>query len=94
MVRRVARRRLGSRASLAGWPAAAAVAGTAGAGRARADSVTRSPSASRISWSRSISGISLESPQLATEFGSKAGDDRWDDESERALAATRRGEPP
>jgi len=29
----------------------------------------------------------LESPQLATEFGSKAGDDRWDDESERALAA-------
>jgi uncharacterized protein (DUF885 family) len=27
------------------------------------------------------------SPQLATEFGSKAGDDRWDDTSERALAA-------
>ena len=28
-----------------------------------------------------------ESPQLATEFGSKQGEDRWDDESERALAA-------
>jgi uncharacterized protein (DUF885 family) len=27
------------------------------------------------------------SPQLATEFGSKAGDDRWDDTSEPALAA-------
>jgi uncharacterized protein (DUF885 family) len=27
------------------------------------------------------------SPQLATEFGSKAGDDRWDDLSESALAA-------
>ena len=27
------------------------------------------------------------SPQLATEFGSKAGDDRWDDTSESALAA-------
>src|ERR1700731_4246114 len=27
------------------------------------------------------------SPQLATEFGSKAGDDRWDDTSEAALAA-------
>jgi uncharacterized protein (DUF885 family) len=27
------------------------------------------------------------SPQLATEFGSKAGDDRWDDTSEKALAA-------
>jgi uncharacterized protein (DUF885 family) len=27
------------------------------------------------------------SPQLATEFGSKAGDDRWDDSSESALAA-------
>jgi uncharacterized protein (DUF885 family) len=27
------------------------------------------------------------SPQLATEFGSKAGNDRWDDTSERALAA-------
>jgi uncharacterized protein (DUF885 family) len=26
------------------------------------------------------------SPQLATEFGSKTGDDRWDDTSERALA--------
>src|SRR6202789_3512206 len=29
----------------------------------------------------------IESPELATEFGSKAGYDRWDDESERALAA-------
>src|ERR1700761_6316758 len=29
----------------------------------------------------------LDSPELATEFGSKAGDDRWDDESERALSA-------
>jgi len=29
----------------------------------------------------------IESPQLATEFGSKAGYDRWDDESERALTA-------
>jgi uncharacterized protein (DUF885 family) len=28
-----------------------------------------------------------DSPQLATEFGSKAGDDRWDDTSEVALAA-------
>jgi uncharacterized protein (DUF885 family) len=28
-----------------------------------------------------------ESPQLATEFGSRQGYDRWDDESERALAA-------
>ena len=28
-----------------------------------------------------------ESPQLATEFGSRQGEDRWDDESERALAA-------
>jgi uncharacterized protein (DUF885 family) len=28
-----------------------------------------------------------ERPQLATEFGSKAGDDRWDDVSEAALAA-------
>src|SRR5882724_7037581 len=27
------------------------------------------------------------SPQLATEFGSKAGDDRWDDTSEAALVA-------
>jgi len=30
------------------------------------------------------------SPQLATEFGSKAGDDRWDDTSEPALAADAR----
>ena len=30
------------------------------------------------------------SPQLATEFGSKAGDDRWDDTSEAALAADAR----
>jgi uncharacterized protein (DUF885 family) len=29
----------------------------------------------------------LASPQTATEFGSKAGDDRWDDTSEAALAA-------
>jgi uncharacterized protein (DUF885 family) len=29
----------------------------------------------------------VASPQLATEFGSKAGDDRWDDTSEAALAA-------
>lgn len=29
----------------------------------------------------------VNSPQLATEFGSKAGDDRWDDRSQRALAA-------
>lgn len=29
----------------------------------------------------------LASPQLATEFGSKVGDDRWDDTSEQALAA-------
>jgi uncharacterized protein (DUF885 family) len=28
-----------------------------------------------------------ERPQLATEFGSRQGEDRWDDESERALAA-------
>jgi uncharacterized protein (DUF885 family) len=28
-----------------------------------------------------------ESPELATEFGTRAGDDRWDDRSERALAA-------
>ncbi len=28
-----------------------------------------------------------QSPQLATEFGSRAGYDRWDDRSERALAA-------
>src|SRR5580692_4945916 len=28
-----------------------------------------------------------ESPQLATEFSSRQGEDRWDDESERALAA-------
>src|ERR1700722_8641625 len=28
-----------------------------------------------------------ESPQLATEFGSRQGEDRWGDESERALAA-------
>src|ERR1700683_3329144 len=28
----------------------------------------------------------FELPELATEFGSKAGYDRWDDESERALA--------
>jgi uncharacterized protein (DUF885 family) len=29
----------------------------------------------------------VASPQMATEFGSKAGDDRWDDTSEAALAA-------
>ena len=30
----------------------------------------------------------IAGPELATEYGSRAGDDRWDDRSERALAAS------
>ena len=86
---RVAARRIIA-ASLA-WGALAAAAAIPGA-RAHAapvpDTQVNSESKRFADFLESIYQRTLvESPKLATEFGSRAGYDRWDDESERALAA-------
>src|ERR1700691_5466235 len=59
------------------------------AGAAAADAQARDAESQRFAaflqdvYQRNL----LASPQLATEFGSKEGDDRWDDTSEQPLAA-------
>ena len=84
---RVAARRIGS-ASLAWWALAAAIPGTPAHAAPVADMPVNSESKRFADFLESVyQRTLLESPQLATEFGSKAGYDRWDDESERALAA-------
>ena len=68
------------------WALGAAAGGTAVAGTAGVSDTESQRFAAFLEtvYQRNLSN----SPQLATESGSKVGDDRWDDTSERALAAT------
>jgi uncharacterized protein (DUF885 family) len=77
-------------ARTSGEAASVALAGDAQAGDAQGgDAQARDAESQRFAaflqdvYQRNL----LASPQLATEFGSKEGDDRWDDTSEQALAA-------
>jgi uncharacterized protein (DUF885 family) len=79
------------------WAAGAAAAATAGArasGNAASVALAGDAQAGDTESQRFAAFLQdvyqrnlLASPQLATEFGSKVGDDRWDDTSEQALAA-------
>jgi uncharacterized protein (DUF885 family) len=85
---RVAARRIIS-VSLAWWALAAAAAtpGTPAHAAPVADMPVNSESERFADFLESVyQRALLESPELATEFGSRAGYDRWDDESESALA--------
>jgi uncharacterized protein (DUF885 family) len=89
---RIAARRIIS-ASLTCWAlaAAAAIPGTPSRAAPVPGMPVNSDSKRFADFLASVYERTLhESPELATEFGSKAGYDRWDDESERALAARAR----
>jgi uncharacterized protein (DUF885 family) len=70
------------------WAAAAVIPGTASQAAASPDGPAHSESKRFADFLESVYQQELRaSPELATEFDSKAGYDRWDDHSERALAA-------